>query len=268
MTPIELSDATIDSITRLARHATEPFAHPQGGQAVLMPDGRIEHLKPVDRVLTRVTQNVKMLDATSFSAYLNRFKRDGVKSTIFADYAKPLVHGIIDYHDGQEPDYLQHQVMFAPPYSEQWVRWRGIDGKAMSQMEFADFIEENSADVVDPDGAVFLDLVTNLHAKKKVAFESGLRLQDGSNQLVFSEEIEAKGKGTMVVPAQFSIGVPVFYGSDHYKVACFLRYRIDEGRLIFQIKINRRTFIEQTAFGDVTKAIGEATGLAILNGSI
>ena len=258
----------IAAIVILANQGATPFDHPKGGKAVRLPNGSIQHLEPIDAVLTHVKQSVKMIDAESFVAYVNRFKGGGDKTTIFADYTGPKIKACIDYHEKDRPDYLHHDVTFVPPWSEQWARWRGIDGKAMSQTDFAEFIEENMADVVDPAGAVFLDLVTGLQAKKKVSFESGIRLHDGSNQLTYNEEIEAKGRNTMLIPSEFSIGVPIFYQGAAYKVRAFLRYRIDEGRLLFTIKINRRLFVEQTAFSDITKLISEKTGLTVLNGSV
>lgn len=269
----ETNAASVEAIAALARQGFAPINHPQGGIAIMRPDGTIEHLRPIDPPLTHVKQQVKVFDAGSFVAYVNRFKLRAVlaeeyseeKTTIFADPVKYALRGIIDYHSGTEPDRAAHSVDYQVPFSEQWARWRGIDGKPMGQMEFAEFVEENVQDIVDPPAAGFLDLVTGLHAKKKVAFESGVRLQDGSHQITYAEEIEAKGRGQMVVPSEFAIGVPVFYGGEAYKVRAFLRYRIDEGRLIFVVKLHRRLFIEQTAFGDIVQAIGTGTELPVLN---
>lgn len=264
----DLTAEAIKAISELTNVGNGPFLHPKGGLAVKLPSGAIQHLEPLDAVLTHVKQSVKMIDASSLIAYVNRFKGDGDKTTIFADYTGPKIKACIDYHEKGRPDYLHHDVTFVPPWSEQWARWRNIDGKAMSQIDFAEFIEENMADVVEPVGAVFLDLVTGLQAKKKVSFESGIRLHDGTNQLTYNEEVEAKGRNTMTIPAEFAIGVPVFFQGEAYKIRCLLRYRIDDGRLLFTIKINRRLFAEQSAFADITKAIGEATGLVVLNGSV
>lgn len=264
----DITDATVTAIANLARQANAPFDHPQGGKAIVLPTGELKHLPPADAPLTHIKQAVAVLNAESFVAYVNRFKGEGDKTTIFADYRQPIIKGCIDYHEVGKPDYLHHTVTFSPPWSEQWARWRNIDGKALAQIEFAEFIEENIADVVTPDGAAFLDVVTGLQAQKKVQFESGIRLQDGTNQLTFHEDIEAKGRSAMVVPAEFSIGVPIFFGGEAYKVRCLLRYRIAEGKLTFAVKINRRLFIEQTAFSDITASIADKTALTVLSGGV
>lgn len=258
----------VDAISRLARAALPVIDHPQGGKAIMRPDGTLEHLRPLDPVLSHVKQKVAALDTSSFVAYVNRFKvcadGEGEKTTIFADPKGAKLRAVIDYHAGEKPDRCEHAITFDVPVSEQWSRWRAIDGKGMSQIEFAEFIEENCLDIVDPPAATFLDLVTGLQAKKKVAFESGVRLQDGSHQITFAEEVEAKGRGQMLVPSEFSIGVPIYFNGEAYKVRCLLRYRIHEGALTFFIKLHRRQFLEYTAFSDVCTAVSTGTSLPVL----
>ena len=262
----DLAADIINTIASLTRQSIAPFNHPRGGLAVVLPSGAIEHLEDTDPVLTHTKQNVNFNDTISFVAYVNRFK--GPETTILGDYKNSSIRAVIDYHAKDKPDYIEHNAKFVPPFSEQWKAWRGIDNQPVGQMAFADFIEENLFDVVKPEGAVFLDLVSNLQAKKNVKFNSGIRLSDGANQLMYEEEIEAKGRGNLIIPTEFDIGVPIYFGGDKYKVRCFLRYRIDEGKLLFFIKIHQRLVTEQTAFADITKAITDGTGIVVLNGSI
>lgn len=266
----EFNDAAITAIAELARNGQQIFDHPQGGKAVLKPDGEVVHLQPVDKPLTHIKQKVQMLDTGSFVAYVNRFQDNGV-TTIFGDYRAMKIRALIDYHsrlDQPQPGRLAHDVEFIPPWSEQWARWRVIDGKPQTQREFAEFIEENLQDVVTPEGAAFLDLVTGLQATKKVAFASGVRLHDGSNQLTYSEDVEARGKGTITFPSEFEIGVPLLFGGEAYRIRCLLRYRIDEGKLVFAVRVHRRLFLEQTAFNDVVAEVAKGTGLQVLLGAV
>lgn len=266
--------SAINEIVQLARRASEPFDHPQGGKAVMRPDGIVQHLPPLDPPLSHVKQSVVAYDAKAFIDYVNRFKlavtvegqeRPLPKTSIFANPQSAKLKGIVDYHTSFYPDRCSHIITFDVPASEQWSRWRAIDGKGMGQLQFAEFIEENCQDIVDPTAATFLDLVTGLQAKKKINFESGVRLQDGSNQLTYAEEVEAKGRGTMLVPAEFSIGVPIFLNGDAYKVRCLLRYRIEDGAVAFIVKIHRRQFLEYTAFSDICAAIATGTDLPVLH---
>lgn len=265
---MELNDATIEAISQLARMASHPIDHPQGGKCIMRPDGVIDWLQPLDPMMTHVIAHPTAFDAQAIIAYVNRFKVGDSKNqvtTIFANPQTYKVRAVIDYHEGDRPNRCHHTIEAAIPFSEQWLRWAAIDGKSYTQMDFAEFLEENLNDIVQPEPAVFLDLVTNLQAKKSVSFESGVRLSDGSNQLVYAEAIEAKGRGTITVPSVFEIGVPIFDKGDGYQVKCLLRYRIRDGQLVFVVKVHRRRFLEQTAFTDICGLIENGTGLPIIN---
>jgi uncharacterized protein YfdQ (DUF2303 family) len=273
-----IDETAIKAISALTRNGISVTELPQGGVGIMKPDGNVQVFPPLDPILTHVKQVVKAFDAESFAAYVNRFKLQQLHkiegeetaqqrpvTTLFADPNKFQLRGVIDYHADMQPGRCAHSVHFDVPFSEQWNRWRSIDGVPMGQGAFAEFLEENCQDCVEPASAVFLDLVTNLQSKKKVTFESGVRLQDGANQLVFSEEIETKGRGTMMVPSDFSIGVPIFLNGEAYKVRALLRYRISEGAVVFTVKLHRRTFLEQTAFADVCNWVEDKAQLPILN---
>lgn len=262
----------IEAINRLARRSVETIELPDGGIAIMRPDGVAQAFPPVDKALpSDIHQNVSIFDAASFVAYVNRFKMfDGPedkteKTTIFSNLERRTIKAVIDYHSSYRPDRCAHMAYYEVPWSDQWRRWREIDGKAIGQGAFAEFLEENAPDVVEPASAVMLDIVTNLQSKKSVHFESGVRLQDGAQQLVFSESVETKGRGSLTIPSRFSIGVPIFQDGDAYKVECLLRYRIQDGAVAFTVKLHRRQFLERTAFEDVTKKISEATKLPVLN---
>lgn len=267
------SDAlSVQKLIDTGRALGAPFDHPQGGKAVVVPEGyHVQQLPPLAPELHHVKQTVKVLDAASFSAYLNRFKAP--QTQVFADYRAPVIVGVMDYHwpeneSAGKPDYTEHRVEFRPPWSEQWARWRAIDGKPLGQGDFAEFIEENYADIVAPPSAELLDVVANLQAKKSVEFQSGIRLQDGTAQLTYNEQIESRGKGTLQVPSEFSLGLPIFYGGEGYRIRSLLRYRINDGKLSFIVKINRREFNEQAAFTDILKGISEATSITPYSGSL
>jgi uncharacterized protein YfdQ (DUF2303 family) len=268
---MELTDKAIEAIAKLTRLTQQPIDHPQGGKAIMRPDGVIDWLEPVDPPLTHIRQQVKAYNAESFAAYVNTYKevaRDDVlataQTTIFAELPSYKVKAIIDYHAPGVAEYCHHTVLFEVPMSDEWRRWATIEGRPMGQVEFAEFLEENCNDIVDPPAAVFLDIVTTLQAKKNVSFTSGIRLSDGSNQLAYSEEIEAKGKGQLTLPSSFDIGVPVFEGGEAYKVRVLLRYRLTEGKITFTVKLHRRQFLQKTAFQDICTAIAEKTGLPVL----
>ena len=244
-----------------------------GRERVFTPPGWNERVvEPVDAVLSgHIRQFVRLDDAASFAAYVNAFKTGN--SRLFVSVQRHNMSALLDYHapsDGKaagSPDYLHHVAGYEMPFSEEWTRWTRIDGQPLPQIKFAEFLEENLADIVDPAGASVLEVALNLQSKKKVQFDSGIRLQDGTTQITFREEMESGGKGALVVPTEFTIAIPVFFGGDRYKIKAFLRYRIEEGRLTFHIALHRKQFMLQDAVQEAAKAVGEATGLMPLFGS-
>lgn len=260
----------LDFLRDSAAAMGKTFDHPQGGEALVVPEGyQMLYLPPVDPLLGKINQNVETIDDASFSAYVNRFKASHPEALIFADQRKFHHLAVLDYHaaDGNA-DYARHRVSFKPMFDESYARWRDIDGKSLAQDVFAGFVEENIQDIVSPDGAVFLDLISNLQAKRDVSFKSGVKLQNGSVQVTYAETTEASGLGEMTFPSDFSIGLPVFFGTQGFRMRCLLRYRIEERKLKFIVKIHRRVMAEQEAFAEITKAIAAATGVPVILGTI
>ena len=269
-----LDESAIQKIADLSAEGVGRAVQTQDGREhVFSPPGWSDRvIEPIDKPLSgHIRQAVKLDDEASFAAYINAFKTP--RSRLFVSVAQHSMIALLDYHAAAEadepgkPDYLDHRAGYEMPVSEEWRRWNAIDGKPMAQMAFAEFLEENLADIVEPAGASVLEVALQLQSKKKVQFDTGVRLQDGTTQLTYREELESSGKGNLKVPADFTIAIPVFFGGDRYKIKAFLRYRIDEGKLAFHVVLHRKQFMVQDAVQLAAAAIGEATGLSPLFGS-
>lgn len=238
-----------------------------GRQLVFVPEGfKIETVQPVNPVLPdHIRQSVRLDDGASFIAYVNTFKSEATR--LFVDVNAARLTADLDYHKpASAQSQRAHLARYDMPRAEEWKRWNDIDGKSIPQAQFAEFLEENLDDIVDPAGAAVLEVATRLQAKKKVEFDSGIRLQDGAVQLTYREETDT-GKGQMVIPSEIMLGIPVFFGGDRYKLKAFLRYRIEEGKLTFKIVIHRKAFIVQDAVREAAAAVATATELVALFGA-
>ena len=223
-----------------------------------------------------VDGTVELFSAESLVKYFNKFKTP--HSVIFADPVEQSLTAIIDYHkapgsagggDGErvpaspEADRTKHRARLSVKYSDQWLRWRAIDGKTLSQMEFAEFIEENYMEVVAPAHADLLECVTTLSAKNDVTFSSGVKLQNGEIQFQYVEKIDGKGRGGLTVPSEIVLRLPLHLEGPVQEVRCLLRYRIiNQGQLTFIVKIVRREIIEREAFIAVVRDVTEKTAVA------
>ncbi len=273
MSEQEIDGKTGQQIERLTLESMQFKATPDGGLAAVLPPGcTLQEMKPLETKLPFVVQTEMMLTTSSFCHYVNRFKRS--ETQIFGDYQVPKLVARIDYHkpglgetSRHDAQNCAHNVEYRPPWSDQWARWREIDSRPISQADFAEFIEENYMDIRDPDHAELLDMVSNLAARKRVNFTSGVRLQDGSNELQWGETVDAKvGKGSVVVPPAFELGIPILFDGQPYKIKVHLRYRISDGVLVFICKISRRRFMEQTAFEDILIEVEKETEITVYRG--
>ena len=133
----------------------------------------------------------------------------------------------------------------------------------------ADAQDGKPAEVGSPDGATLLEICRTLEAKKKVNFKSSVRLGDGSTQFTYDEDVSGTAvKGTMAIPDQFSIGVPVFENGEKYRLDVRFRYRIgDGGDLSMWLELVREHKVIEDAVKQLRAQIAKETTLAVLNGS-
>lgn len=240
---------------------------PDGSKLVIAPNNYTIHRHtPVWPKLERIRREQTFQNTSSLVEYVNEFKTKATR--LYANGKELRVLAVID-HDAPDapdaPDYAVHTAELRSELSETWARWKGVFNKPLGQRELAEFLEENQVDVTSPTGAALLEICTNLDIQKNVTFKSGVRLQNGMTQLTF-HETEA-GNGAVQVPQRFTLGLPVFEGGNLYPLEVFLRYRLDEGKIIFRLVPVRLEYVFKTAFEGEVKSIAEATQLSVYIGS-
>jgi len=261
------------------------------GKRVDLPDGRqliikpIEmdyiDVKPLDPILTRIKQRVEFPHLGSFCKYVESFKEPD--TLIFADISTSSVVCIFDYHESGNkdpkstnpsvPNHCRHFAIFKPKFSLEWERWTKFANTEHSQVDFAEFLEENAIDIIDPESAEILEICSNLDLTKTTEFKSAENLQDGAKQLVFKEKITGRGDKQFVVPEKIKLGIPVYFEGDAYPVEVFLRYRVrEETKLKFKIVLHREEYVKLQAFGDMLfhddNSIKARTGIDVLMGMV
>lgn len=241
-----------------------------GAFAVIPHDAKLVDLEQFLPVPGYAKSAVTARTVDSLVAYVNRHRTDN--TSVFADVESGRIKAVVDYlSKANEPAHRAHSVTYSAPFSEEWATWTGIDGKKMAQADFARFIEENRDDIITPDGATVLEIARTLDARKKVSFKSGIRLEDGTVDLAYSEETtHATGgiTGKVSIPSEIIIGIPVFYGGDRYKITAFLRYRIEEGRLVMWVDLHRKKHIRDAAFSDIVDKVTECEGVPVYEGTV
>lgn len=149
----------------------------------------------------------------------------------------------------------------------EWATWQANNGKRKTQQEFAEFIEDNSADIFDPSAADMMMVARELEAKKEVNFASAVRLDNGQTQFHYSEETRGTvGKGKLEIPEFFKIRLRAYLGAPPVEVMARLRYRIAENKLSMWYDLLRPHKVKEQAFEAIVTEVSKATGSTVLIG--
>lgn len=260
-------------------HAAREVILIGGTPHIILPAGMT--LNPLEKLRERpfhLEKTVNVSSHSDFVAYWNRFADKD--STIFYDTEKHQFIGVLDYHeDGagsvDDTDYANtslnrprfglHKVIYNCPKTVEAQRWLNNSGRKMSQMEFAQFIEDGAPEIRDPDSAYMMEVATTLSAVNKVNFQSGVRLQNGAVSLTYQEDIQgsAGANGQLQIPTKIFIGLLLFRGdTEGYKLEANFRYRIEGGKLSLWYELVR----SHVALEDAVKAIAKTIKEGIKTG--
>jgi uncharacterized protein YfdQ (DUF2303 family) len=266
-----LSEQAITKISDLGIAASDQsnnlIEHENGMKSFIIPEGfRVELIKPIELKLSRITQSVILHDGASLIDYVNTFK--GAGSRVFAEpsflAASRTAHisALVDYHVVDQPSHVTHTAVYHPRFSDQWMLWHKACAEPMDQAAFAEFIEENRADIREPLAAQLLDIVRTFKASRKVAFDSVVYQPNGDVSLGYEDKTVQTGtSGTL--PEKLKLGIPVYFRGDLYEVPVWVRYRVGDGKVKFQLKMDRSDLIEAQAFDAVVASVATGTALPI-----
>lgn len=231
------------------------------GEVYAVPDGR-GGVKFLDTdawndTPRRAAASRTVTDAASFVAYL---QKHGTPATeVWADTPKSSVVAVIDAHEGAEraAGWQGHKLTLSLEKTPAWVAWNELSGKLVDQVDFAEFIENRTLDVKDPDAATLLEVANRLIVKKSVDFESGVRMQDGQTRLEYKETLSSKvgEKGHIDIPNQLTLVLKPYVGGPSYHVYARFRYRLQGSSLLVGVVLERPKDILDAAFADVVDAI-------------
>lgn len=215
---------------------------------------------------TRKLANVSLTETESYIGYvLRNLNHQHTLGWIEADYPKGklLFTTIINDHGGSldAPEWRDHRAIFAPEFSEEWKVWTKNNREAMTQVEFALFIEENLKDIAGveglPTGTQMLAMATDLEITQDSKFKASTRLQSGGTRIEFIEDDDAATVKRMEIFQKFAVGLQVFRNGQAYRVDARLRYRQSSGKLVFWYELVRPDITMEDASKDLIAHIRE-----------
>lgn len=258
MSESNYNETAIDAGRQIATLSQDARREGQGVPYLLLADGlKASSVEAFLQNPVRARTTVELRDAVSFVDYVKTYA--DANSLVFANIANRTITAVLDYHKPTEARWGSHRAQLTCLLTEDWKRWMAANKKAMGQVEFAQFLEDNLPNIAEPAGAEILEIAKTLEAKKSVNFGSSVRLDNGQHQLTYEETITGSAsKGSLQIPDKFVIGVEPFEGAGLYRVDARLRYRVaDRGQLAMWFDLVRPEAVVEDAFKRARQAIAD-----------
>lgn len=169
-------------------------------------------------------------------------------------YADPDARTITAVFNDQRgtgtPGWRDHRAMFSALFTPEFTLWMAKNRQQFGQTEFAEFVEDNFADLAGDDAGLLLNVATTIAATTGINFSSAKRLQDGQTQLTYNEEINATAgaDGSMRIPQKFTLGMRIFKNGEGYALTARLKYRLSGGSVKFHYELERPERAVEDAF--------------------
>jgi len=226
----------------------------------------VEKAQPVP---TRKRGAVALKDVTSFVAYC---EDQGCASTgyIYADPdARTMTAVFNDHRNIDDGGWRDHRATLKAEYTPEFERWLRNSGQHKSQTDFAEFIEDNFADVAGDDAQLLLNVATTIQAKTDINFSSAKRLESGQVQLTYNEVINATAgaNGALTIPKTFTLGLRLFKNGAGYLIKARLKYRLGQGGVKFWYELDRPEKSVEDAFAGYIEQVTKDSGYAVLLGT-
>ena len=229
---------------------------------VLVRDGSAPALTSVRALLeewrTAPEQRSGTAEMRTLHAFIDLVNRHkDASSALFAqtEWPDPSLVAIIDYHTlDHKARFGRHRILYPFPLTREFDLWIRQEGKAMSQIDFAEFIDANIRDLsvpLDAERAEFEDkfravfavptdlvalargLEINVNSKVKQA----VRLQSGEASLRFeTEHTNATGE-PLRVPGLFMLSCRAFVDGAEMRLPAQLRYKVRGAEIFWSYQL-------------------------------
>jgi uncharacterized protein YfdQ (DUF2303 family) len=236
------------------------FAVPKGFEHLVIDnEGQLPNPRRSKAVAT-------LSDAASFIDYVKRHA--SARSVVWCNF-NPVSSAldftaVIDEHDKDQPGWRVHQAKFKPAMSVEWGVWNANNKQAKSQVDFAEFIESNEADIASfegmPTSLQMHTMATEFVARQDMLLKSTVRLQGGGVNLTYIADVDKGTTEAMKVFERFAIGIPVFWAGSAFRIDARLKYRLGQGKVTFFYELIRPDRVHEAAAKELIAKVREAIG--------
>lgn len=201
------------------------------------------------------------------------------------DVARPRIEVVYNAHPTPEQGcggWGDHRAVYLFPLSDAWKRWTAAArSHGLSVSEFAQLLEDGVADIADPaarpevrlQGVTFaapnevLKLAEGLSIRVDQKVVEQRRRDNGTATLAFTETHAGEKGEPLSIPNGFLLGIPVFVGGDSYAVRCRLRYRVQQGQVLWTVVLHDAEESKRDAMTDAAKRFESETHVPLFYGT-
>jgi uncharacterized protein YfdQ (DUF2303 family) len=230
----------------------------------------LTHYRPTRPDRKRVI--VQLNSVESFIQYVNEHKSPHTR--IFASLSKApyTMTAAIDYHESQSfglPELITHIAVLTMRTTDEWELWSQNNKKEFDQVAFAEFVQANSLDIVEPNSATMMEIALSLQSNNEVKWKSAVRLDNGAVHFEFLDEARAMaGKdGALEIPELFKLRMAVFRGLDDMIIEARFRYRLRRPSITLFYQLVRPQKLVDAMVLDAMDKVKRETELPVFDGS-
>ena len=173
---------------------------------------------------------------------------------------------VLDDDKGKQVGRNLFEASFNPNLTEEWKLWNKCSDQLVSQEDFANFIEENAEDIIEPDGAKMLEIVSTLQSLVRSEFKSAVTLGNGNRKLTFEESSSDRAgeHGELEIPSEFTIRLQIFENiNTTVKLKAKFRYRRSRSGIQMGFKLIRPNNAIRAAMNTFANQFGADSGLMV-----
>lgn len=231
--------------------------------SLLVPDGHTHEIVDLSYLKDRPHRKygeTTLMTVDDFSNYVARHD-DPNGTTVWADIDTGKLAAVLNDHEGTDKaGWGDHRAGLALRPTDEWKHWLGKDGQLLDQEVFAEHVEDGQKEILLPDAAELLDIVTTMQGHTTADWRQAIRLQDGAVQFTYNEEATATagGNGELEIPGTFQLGISPFLGEEPYRLIARLRYRVSGGNLRIGYKLDRPQDVVRDAIDQIATRLAQS----------
>ena len=218
-----------------------------------------------------IRRTVHLSDAGSLVEYVRTFGKAGTVR-MYANPGSFVIKAVLDDHEGNgTPTWCEHEAICDLTPTPKWKFWTGLCGAPLSQQMMAQVIDQRANEIVDPEPARMLELVSELQLTTTAKFGSVVRSNAGQVAISYAEDVkEEPRKGNLTLPRYFTIKVVPFEGTEETTAKVWLCYDVEKAtrQLTFRVAIPDAEEIRRTAFDAICARVRAETKLPMFMGTV